>query len=223
MRAPGPHRRAGAAAHRWHGPGVAGQHGRGAAGDPAGEGRGNGRLPAAAGPEGDHGDRPAAASRGDRRPLPRGVPGPRHTGHHDAHLHRPGGHGGPDEARRRRKGQHRHPRPRRAGGDGGGQAAGPVHHGRGPAGRPGGRQPALAGRPGPRPRAGGDLPGHAGGLRPPPRGGLPADARKGGGARRRAAGPRQPVRAAAGADGGGRGCLPVGACRVPAGPPRRWT
>ncbi len=66
---------AGAPAHRWHGPGLAGQHGRGPAGDPAHQGGETGRPSAAVEPEGDHGAHPAAAPRGDRRPKRRGSAG----------------------------------------------------------------------------------------------------------------------------------------------------
>ncbi len=203
-------------AGRRHGPGLAGEHGRGAAGRPAGGGGGNGRVPAAAGPGGDHGARSGAALRGDRRPLPPRARRPGHAGHHDPEPHRPPGDGGAGRSRRRRKARLRRPRPRRAGGHGPGPPAGPVRHGRGPARRPGGGQPPPGGRAGPRPGAGGRPRGHAGGLRPRPRGRLPGAARQGGG--RGDAPPARPGRSARRRvrDAGRRGDVPAGARRGPA-------
>ena len=111
-----PHRRAGARPHRPDGPGLAEEHGRGSAGHLSGEGGTEGRLPPAVEPEDLHGAHSRGALRSDRRPLPRGGGGPRHTGHDGAELHGPGGHGGSCRARRRRQGQQGHPGPCRAGG-----------------------------------------------------------------------------------------------------------
>ncbi len=204
-------------AGRRHGPGLAGEHGRGAAGRPAGGGGGNGRVPAAAGPGGDHGARSGAALRGDRRPLPPRARRPGHAGHHDPEPHRPPGDGGAGRSRRRRKARLRRPRPRRAGGHGPGPPAGPVRHGRGPARRPGGGQPPPGGRAGPRPGAGGRPRGHAGGLRPRPRGRLPGAARQGGG--RGDAPPARPGRSArrrVRTPDGGEMCLRERAAALPA-------
>ena len=143
VRTLGPHRRAGASAHRLHGPRLAGEHGRGSAGDLSGGGGAEGRLPPAVEPEGDHGPHSGAAFRGDRRPLPGREGNSCHPGRDDAELHRPGGDGRPGRDRRRRQGQRRDSCPCRAGGDGRGPAAGPLCDGRRlPRGR-GGGQPAA--------------------------------------------------------------------------------